>query len=191
MTDTDLQAVREVLEEFQDGYEHRDTAFLEDFRALFVSEESLEVIGTGAIAPGDEEWCLGPDAVCALIGNDWESWGNVVLDLADARINILHDVAWVAATGTVVIDLEPEQSYQEFLDTVQAEAQSAEPRTAREKLLEILRAGTNTLFEAERGKHFVWPLRFTAVLVRTGSEWLFHQVHFSFATTRFPDVRNI
>ena len=51
-------------------------------------------------------------------------------------------------------------------------------------------------------KQYVWPLRFTSVLVRrhhagNGSAavnsdgWLFHQIQFSFATTRFPDVRNL
>jgi hypothetical protein len=60
----------------------------------------------------------------------------------------------------------------------------------RVELLEILRAAVNTLTEAERGSAYTWPLRFTAVLVRREERWLFHQVQFSFATTRFPDVRD-
>jgi hypothetical protein len=51
------------------------------------------------------------------------------------------------------------------------------------------------MFEAERGMIYTWPLRFTAVLLRRTVEgekrWLFHQVQFSFATTRYPDVRNV
>ena len=191
MTDHDLQAVRTVLRQFQDGYERRDPAILQDFRKLFADDQALEVIGTGAITPGDEEWCLGSDAACTLVSSDWESWGAVALELADARIHILHDVAWVATTGTVTLDLEPEESHRDFLDMIRAEGEPNDPRSAHEKLLEILRAGSNTLFEAARGKHFVWPLRFTAVLLRSGSTWLFHQIHFSFATTRFPDVRNV
>ena len=53
----------------------------------------------------------------------------------------------------------------------------------------ILRGGTNTVYELRRGEHFVWPLRFTAVVVRQADGWKFAQVNFSFPTVFFPDVR--
>jgi hypothetical protein len=59
MNASDIQAVRDTLQAFQDGYDRRDKTLLPDFRKLFVPEDELEVIGTGAIEPGDDEWCLG------------------------------------------------------------------------------------------------------------------------------------
>lgn len=201
MNASDIQAVRDVLKKFQDGYERRDPQAIEDFRSLFIPEDDLEMIGTGAIDPGDDEWCLGLDAACDLVINDWEGWGNLALDVADARIHVLGDVAWLATTGTVTMDLDPSETIRDYLSYMQEIAgdESVDPQA---RLMEVLRGATNTLYEAERGKQYVWPLRFTAVLVRRtnagdgsnasrNDRWLFHQVQFSFATTRFPDVRNL
>lgn len=189
MNPSDIQAVREALQQFQDGYDRRDLTVLDDFRNLFVPEDDLEVIGTGAIEPGGDEWCLGTDAACELVRNDWEGWGDLKLDVADARIHTLGDVAWLATTGVVSMDLDPDEVLRDNLDYLRGVTEE-EDKNARERLLEILRAATNTLFEVERGKAYTWPIRFTAVLVHVGERWLFHQVQFSFATTRFPDVRN-
>jgi SnoaL-like domain len=190
MNVNDIQAVRETLQQFQDGYERRDTALLEEFRSLFVQEDDCEVIGTGAIEPGDDEWCLGPEAACNLVENDWEGWGDLALDVADARIHVLGDAAWLATTGTVTMDLDTTETYRDYLSYIESVA-GDEALDPRARLIEVMRGGITTLFEAERGKQYVWPLRFTAVLVQRGERWLFHQVQFSFATTRFPDVRNL
>lgn len=190
MNASDIQAVRDVLQQFQDGYDRRDVTIMDDFRGLFVQEDDLEIIGTGALDPGDDEWCLGVDAACSLVRNDWEGWGDVALDVPDARIHVLSDVAWLATTGTVTMDLDPTETYRDYLSYLQ-EVAGDESMDPRARLLEILRGGANTFFEAERGKQYIWPIRFTAVLVRRNERWLFHQMQFSFATTRFPDVRNL
>ena len=188
--DVDIQAVRQVLEKFQDAYDRRDPNLINDFRGLFVPGLELELIGTGGVAPGDDEWCLGPDAACQLVLGDWETWGDLKLDLPDTHIYHLGDVAWLATTGTVSMRLPTHDSYASYLSSLESVIQD-DHQPPRERLLEILRGGANTLFEAERGEDFIWPIRFTAVLVRRGGQWLFHQIQFSFATTRFPDVRNL
>lgn len=186
--ETDLQSVRGVLQKFQDGYLARDLSALESFRALFVPDVHLEVIGTGAIQPGDFEWCLGPEAALTLVKNDWQGWGDLRLDLPSVRIHILGDVAWLAVTGTVTEQLARDAAYQGYLDSLAAVLADSQT-SPRSRLFEILRGAANTAFEAERGDQYVWPIRFTAVLVRRESAWLFHQIQFSFPTTRFPDVR--
>ena len=80
------------------------------------------------------------------------------------------------------------ESYESYLQRIKAVIDAAD-LSAEAKLLDILRGGTNTLYELQRGEQFVWPFRFTAVLVRHGAEWLFQQMQFSFPTTRFPDER--
>lgn len=183
-----IQAVRDTLQLFQDGYTRRETGTLDEFRALFVADDDLEVIGTGGIDPGGDEWCLGTDAALDLVKNDWEGWGDLLLAVADARIHVVGEVAWLATTGTVTMDLEPQDTYRDFLAYLR-ETNLEDEQDPRARLLEILRGAANTIFEAERGKRYHWPLRFSAVLVRQEAHWLFHQVQFSFATTRFPDVR--
>jgi hypothetical protein len=188
MEENDVKAVREALTKLQDSYERRDAELISDFRALLVQDDTVEAIGAAGIAPGEDGWGVGVDAACKQVTKEWDTWGDLKLDIADAKINGLGDVAWVAATGTVTVKIEAEEAYQNHLDALMRLAQEdgIDPKL---RLLEMLRGGTNTLFEVERGDEYVWPLRFTAVLLRAGEEWQFHQFQFSFPTTRFPDER--
>jgi hypothetical protein len=81
-----------------------------------------------------------------------------------------------------------EENYQSYLEAVRHSLDRSD-LTAKQKLHDILRGGTNTVFELERGEEFVWPLRLSAVVVQTADGWRFAQMCFSFPTTRFPDVR--
>ena len=188
MNASEIQSVRDTLQKFQDGYQRRDVNRLAEFRDLFVKDDDLEVIGASAVEPGGEEWCLGLDAASGLFENDWEDWGDLTLDVGDARIHVLGDAAWLATTGSVAIELDPVETYRNFF-AYAGEVAAQDRADPRARLLELLRNGTNTLCEAEQGRQYIWPLRFTAVLVRQSGTWLFHQVQFSFATTRYPDVR--
>lgn len=177
-------AVRAALERFQTGYTQRDPdaagAFMTD---LFVPDDELLVIGTGA-----DEWCYGREEVQQLIESDWRQWDDVALDVPGALITVLDDVAWLATQGTVSSTIPRETFYQSFLDGVHDHLDS-DVLTQEDKVLELARGVTNVLFETAHGDTYIWPIRFTAVLVRRDGRWLFHQVQFSFPTTRVPDLR--
>lgn len=192
MTMSNLQAesineVRRVLQAFQDGYTTRDTAQLPEFMGLFVDDDDLEVIGTGATREGEGEWCLGPEAVRSLIESDWKYWGDLRIDVAGARIHVRGNVAWVATRGTVTDRIPEGPAYRSYLSYVtEVLEQDQSPKL---KLLELVRTGTHALYELEQGEEFVWPLRLTAILVRHAEGWRFHRMQFSYPTTRYPDVR--
>jgi hypothetical protein len=96
-------------------------------------------------------------------------------------------VGWIAAAATVTEIIGPEH-YASYLESVKKFLNDSD-LSAEQKLLYILRGGTNTVYELRRGETFVWPLRFTAVVVRETDGWKFAQMNFSFPTTDFPDVR--
>jgi hypothetical protein len=183
-----LDEVRGVLRAFQDGYTRRDPSAIDAFMTLFVPEDDLEVIGTGGVRPGVDEWYLGRTGVRELIASDWEGWGDLALDVDGAHIHTLGDVAWLAASATVTMNLVAEDNYRNYLQRMKSIIDETD-WPPQEKLLYLLRGGTNTLYELHRGERFVWPLRFTAVLVRREGAWRFHQMQFSFPTAYFPDVR--
>lgn len=188
LTDSpDAAAVRAVLQAFQDGYTHRDLEQVDTVMSLFVADEALEVIGTGAESRGDEEWCLGTAATRGLIESDWRHWGDLRLDVAGAHIHLAGDVAWLATQATVTEQIEPSANFDEYVGFAREILEG--DSTPEMKLLELVRTGTHALFESAQGDAYIWPLRFTAVLVRTGGSWRFHQMQFSYPTTRFPDVR--
>ena len=177
--------IRSLLQTFQDGYTRRDMTQVDSFRELFTAD--AEVIGTNGVKPSVDEWYMDRASARDLVEGDWYGWGDLRLDLDTMSIHSRGDVGWVAASATVTktIGAENYASYLEFVKTF-----IDDPKlSAEQKLLHILRGGTNTVYELRRGEKFVWALRFTAVVVREADGWKFAQMNFSFPTIYFPDVR--
>ncbi len=184
-----VEAVRAVLARFQQGYSQRDLTALDAFMELFDPDAALEVIGTGATTPqAGGEWCLGPAAVRTLVYNDWKHWGRLELDVAGAHIHVRGEVAWLATSGVVRDHISADECYHNFADYIRWVSDQKD-MDERARLLGIVREGANMLVEAQRGENFTWPIRFAAVLVLQGEHWRFHQMHFSFPTTTYPDQR--
>lgn len=179
------QEIRSLLQAFQEGYTRRDLTQLDAFMELFTPD--AEIIGTNGVKPGEDEWYTSRAAARQMIQGDWETWGDLRLDMDSAAIHALGEVGWIAAAATVSQTIGKE-NYATFLDFVQ-QFIATSPLSAEEKLLYILRGGTNTVYELHRGEKFVWALRFTAVIVHSPDGWKFAQVNFSFPTIYFPDVR--
>ena len=177
--------IRSLLETFQEGYTRRDLTRVDDFMNLFTDD--AEVIGTNGVAPGVDEWYMDRASARELVAGDWEGWGDLRLDLDSMSVHSRGEVGWVAATATVtkIIGEENYASYLEFVKTLIDDTKLS----PEQKLLHILRGGTNTVYELRRGERFVWALRFTAVVVREVDGWKFAQMNFSFPTIYFPDVR--
>jgi len=182
----DVIRVRLTLERFQHAYTLRDPDRLDQFLELFAPHD-VEVIGTNAAFAGEGEWCLDLEAVRNLVRSDWEIWGDLELDIDGARIHVLGDVAWVSAWGTVSSLESPGETFADSVDRIRWVLD--QEVSDEDRVLSIARETMDTLIEAQRGTLYIWPLRFTAVLTRRGERWVFRQIHFSFPTTRLPDVR--
>jgi hypothetical protein len=179
------EEIQRLLQQFQDGYTARDLSRVESFMALFTAD--AEVIGTNGLEPGVEEWYQGRDAARELVAGDWQSWGDLRLNLSGASVRVWGEVGWIAVAATVAQTIGTE-NYADFLAFIKEFIDNAD-LPAEQKLHYILRGGTNTVYELRRGERFVWPLRLTAVVVRQADGWKFSQLHFSFPTIYFPDVR--
>jgi hypothetical protein len=180
------EQVRKTLQIFQDYYTRRDPTLLPEFLDLMA--EDLEVIGTNGFRPGEEEWYLDRNTASEIFLGDWEGWGDVQLDVPGARIRAHGEVAWLSCAGTVEMKIETEKGFADYLAFVKKYLDS-EGLTAEQKLVYMLRGGTNTLYELRQGEKFVWPFRFTAVLKWENTGWKFQQMQFSFPTIYFPDAR--
>jgi hypothetical protein len=181
-----IAAVRRVFQQYQDYYTARDPANLDACMALF-SREDIEVVGTGAITPGTDEWCDSHDLVRELTASDWQGWGDVRFDVDGAVIHAHGDVAWLTTTGTVTTTYPVKDNLRQAV--THANDILAGPDDDETRLKNMLMWATLALAEAHRGETYVWPIRFSAVLAREAGAWRFRQAHFSFPTTRFPDER--
>lgn len=181
-SDTEIHS---LLQAFQEGYTRRDLAQVDSFMQLFTPD--AEVIGTNGVKPGVDEWYRDRASARELVAGDWEGWGDVRLDFDSMSVHNRGDVGWVAASATVTTTIG-EENYASYLEFVKHLIDNSE-LSAEQKLLHILRGGTNTVYELRRGEKFVWALRLTAVVVRETDGWKFAQMNFSFPTIYFPDVR--
>ena len=179
------QEIRSLLQTFQDGYIHRDVSQLDAFMELFTPD--AEVIGTNGIKPGQDEWYTSRASARELVQGDWESWGDLRLDLDSASIQVNGNVGWIAVSATVS-KVIGDENYASFLEFVK-EFIDTSTLPSEQKLHYILRGGANTVYELRRGENFIWALRLTAVVLREADAWKFAQMNFSFPTTYFPDVR--
>ena len=177
--------IRSLMQAFQDGYTRRDAGQVDSFMHLFT--EDAEVIGTNGVRPGKDEWYMNRSSARELVAGDWEGWGDVRLDFDSLSIHSREDVGWIAAPATVTQTIG-EENYVSYLEFIKGYLERTDI-SAELKLLNILRGGTNTVFELRRGEKFVWALRLTAVVVREADGWKFAQMNFSFPTVYFPDVR--
>ena len=177
--------ILELLNRFQEGYVDRDLEKLESFMCLF--EDEVEVIGTNGSFPGEDEWHLNKASAEELVKGDWEDWGDLRIKIGDARIRERNGIGWIAMPGTVTKYIGDE-NYQSYLEYAKEYIDRTDV-PAKQKLHNILRGGTNTVFELNRGEKFVWPIRITAVVMKEAGEWKFAQMCFSFSTIYFPDVR--
>jgi ketosteroid isomerase-like protein len=177
--------IRALFQKFQDGYTRRDVAQLDPFMELFTAD--AEVIGTNGIRPGENEWYTSRSSAKELVKGDWENWGDLRLNMDSLAVKLHGDCGWAAAVATVTQRIGKE-NYESYLGFVKDFLNNSD-LPAEQKLHYILRGGTNTIYELERGEKFTWTLRLTAVVVRQTNEWRFAQMHFSFPTIYFPDVR--
>ena len=182
------ESVRQTFIDFQKGYQDRDVSKIDSFmKTLFVQSEDVEIIGTNAVKPGQGEWCRGLSAAKDLISSDWQYWGDVKFEIDQASIHVLGDVAWLATYGMVNDTIPIQERYKNYNDYIESIIDD-ESMDQQEKFHEIVQLGNDVTAGIFKGEQCVWPFRFSAVLVKQKDKWLFHQLNFSFATTRSPQV---
>jgi hypothetical protein len=172
------EAVRAVLQQFQDGYHARDVTKLDAFMALFAPDEDIELIGVGAAKRAAHEWFVGPAAIRDIVEGDWTYWGNVELDVPGAQIHVRGEVAWLSTTGAVVQNQAFDKALPQYLQQMKAllENTDFDPDT---QLIEATHYGVRRLRERSKGVGHAWPFTFVAVLIKSDGTWRFHTIHWS------------
>ena len=171
-------AVRHVLQQFQDGYTKRDVANLDNFMQLFAPQDDIEMLGIGASIRGGYEWFQGAAAIREIIESDWTHWGDVSLDVLDAKITTMNDVAWLSTTGSLTQTDTFETALPFYLKQMQEMLNDAEDKPA-DKLMEATHFGLRRLRDRHKGVGYKWTLVLTAVLINTETGWKFHTLHWS------------
>lgn len=180
MNNDELFKVRMILSLFQDAYTARDLAKVDEFMQLFCPGDEPELIGIGASERDKDEWFQGQKRIREIVISDWQHWGDVRLDVENARINVNRDVAWLSTTGSLLqtdhIQGDEVTSYTLTQMKNILEDQQLSPRA---RLVEASHFGVRRWRERQIPVGHPWPFVFTAVLVKHNERWLFHTIHWS------------
>lgn len=176
-----IEEVRDVLRKFQDAYSARDSRRLDETMSLFLASDEIELIGVGAKERNGYEWFQGPAAIREIIAGDWEFWGDVMLDVEGAKININGETAWLTTTGTLTQTGQHDKAIVEFAKMMRSMLEEVEDqeKNAEKMIMEATHYGLRRLREKSLGIGFKWPFTFTAILVFNELGWKFHTIHWA------------
>ncbi|MEJ2709385.1 MAG: nuclear transport factor 2 family protein [Anaerolineales bacterium] len=176
--DDAIAPVRDVLHRFQDGYTARNLSELDEFMTLFDQSDNAELIGIGASVRGGNEWFQGAEQIREIVASDWSYWGDVSIDVENAKITVLGDVAWLSTSGELVQTQHFDEALRIYLDQMK-EMLEDERLDLDMRLMEATHFGMRRLRERHLGQGHTWPFVFTAVLKREKGDWRFHTIHWS------------
>jgi hypothetical protein len=175
----EIETVRAALQRFQDGYTARDVARLDEFMQLFVQSDEVEMIGVGASKRGGPEWFQGLAAIREIMESDWTYWGDVRINLEDAKITIHGPAAWLSTDGVLVSNQEYDKALPFYVNTMK-ELLEKDGLSLDARVAEVTQFGVNRMRDRIYGIGYPWPFTFTAVLVQADAGWRFHTIHWSF-----------
>ncbi len=174
-----------VLKKFQASYDERDVSKIDKYIQELFDAEDVLIIGTGASAPGDSEWCEGIKAVKKIIESDWKYWDDLKMETEKARIRIEGRTAWVAFGGTSKSAQTKKSGYANGMAAIRRwQNQSDYKENPREFFLWLSYYTSRMLldYELEDGEEFIYPIRVTAVLSNKNGKWVFKQMNFAYPT---------
>lgn len=172
--------IRQVLQSFQDAYTLRDISQIDEFLKLFVPGNEAELIGIGASARNQNEWFQGAERIREIIKSDWQYWGDVRLDVGEAKISVNGETAWLSTVGTLLQTAHIQSDeVTGFTLRQMKEILNDEKLSPGVKLIEAAHFGVRRWREKEKPAGYPWPFVFTAVLVKQENQWRFHTIHWS------------
>jgi hypothetical protein len=170
-----MKDIQIFLEQFNEAYVKQDASKIDDFmKKFFVNSDDSVIIGTAY-----KEWMHGYNGAKEIFLSDWNSPGVWSYDHKDAKITVKGDVAWVCMIGRLTMELPSEAIYQGMLGQIKGLLENQE-KQPDDKMWDIVTSANFYLNHSKKGDKYIFPFRFTAILVSENNKWLFHHMHFSF-----------
>lgn len=180
-----IEEVKKVLGDFQELYKCKDIKKVDNYvDEEFSSREGLAVLGSSM-----GQWCFNTEDIKTLIKSHFASennyWKDVNFKFQGAKIFADENVAWVVSVGVIRNTITED----EYIENTIKKVKELLDREDRSKVdaLKAANQMANTLRQIEKGENYIWPVRFTCVLIKENQTWKFHQMQFSFDSESWPD----
>jgi hypothetical protein len=162
----------------EQSYEKRNKADIESFMTYFSNESDAQMIGIGAIEPGEYEWFTGKDEIKEIILSDWKYWGNVHFDIDNIRLTTRDNVAWFSLCAQLE-QIESSEETWEFFASQMMNLLKKEDAKAADRIFEAAHYGIRRVREKNLGKGHLYDMVITGTLVYEDALWKFHTLHWS------------
>jgi hypothetical protein len=172
-----IKEVQCVLKGLQELYNEKNHDILESYiKDNFSFSEELVVLGNDM-----NQWCRSEAEIKELIKAQWSVennyWKQIDFKFDDAIIYADKNTAWVISIGNITDTITEEQQLQSTINKI-AEIINKE-KISKEAALDVVNKIARTLRDVELGEKYVWPFRFTCVLIKENACWKFHQMQYS------------
>lgn len=172
-----INEVKAVLKNFQVLYTDRDMNQIENFvKEAFSLKDGLAVLGSGM-----NQWCFNTDDIKALIkshlDNENNYWREIDFKFENAKIFANENVAWVVSIGNITNTISTSEQIEETMNEVKDILMRE--KKSKENTLDAVKKIATTLLQIDKGENYIWPFRFTCVLINENDTWRFHQMQFS------------
>lgn len=179
-----INEVKVVLGGFQELYKEKGIEKVDDYvNEVFWSKDGLAVFGSSM-----DQWCFNTSDIKILIKTHLAAesnyWKEVNFKFEEAKIFANEDTAWVVSIGIIKNTISEDKHLEDTIEKVK-EILGGENK-CRTDALKAVSKMANTLRQTEQGQNYVWPFRFTCVLIKEKDNWKFHQMQFSFDSETWP-----
>lgn len=182
-----IQEVKEALLKLQDFYFNKDLNSLDNFiKESFVCSKDVSFIGTGI-----KDWYFGFEGIKEVLRlhleNEQEYLNNIEFDLDSCIVTVKENTALVASTGKSMQYLPEYKLHERLKEDIRNRFTDEVP--SKEELMQMSIDISRVLFDIYKGDKYIWPFRFTAMLVNEEGKWLFKHIKFSFGGGNFWESR--
>lgn len=179
-----INEVKIVLGGFQELYKEKGIEKVDDYvNEIFSSKDGLAVFGSSMA-----QWCFSIDDIKMLIkahfAAEYNYWKDVNFKFDEAKIFANENTAWVVSIGIINNTISEDKHLEDTIEKVK-EILGGENKCKADALKAVSKMA-NTLRLTEQGQNYIWPFRFTCVLIKEKDTWKFHQMQFSFDSETWP-----
>jgi hypothetical protein len=162
--------ISKFLQSFNNEYLEADKS-VDMIASKYFSANNSLIINTDKTVYGS------PKEIKNLIEKHRENYDEMKLDYENCLINSNEEVAWIVTHGTMKKVISEDDAMENTVEIIKNIFTS--DLDDKDKLFNIRRRIADTLKENAKGKEYVWPFRFEALLVKENHSWVFKYLQIS------------
>lgn len=175
-----------TIKKLQEGYSNKNVKILDEFvEEIFTGKPDMTILGTST-----NEFFRGPEGIKTLLKDDWESWGDLNLNIDSLKYQLINNLSFFYINGTVKYTFEHTKSRDErYLEYVKGIINDEKiPKSQR---ISFANWVLTLNFHRHEGnpRDYYWPISLCGIMEKVNEKWKFSNLMFSISPSNYPDER--